>query len=173
MKLKHSNNYEQKDVLLTGLYSSMPVTCASKFCSGPFCSLRTFTSNLLSTRVSSATWPFCCNHETVSEPKLGASTGLVARLACMEKRWKANKKSKKVNKAGKLTEEVRHQLRAAFQSNSTLCARHYHLFRFNVGKTVFPQTAADQFEFSCMCACVKFSCAQLITSHTVCFPLTF
>lgn len=77
-----------------------------------------------------------------------------------------------MNKAGKLTEEVRHQLRAAFQSNSTLCARHYHLIRFNVGKTVFPQIPADQFEFSCMCACVVFLRMADYVTHGLFFNLT-
>lgn len=51
-------------------------------------------------------------------------------------------------KEGTLTEEISHQLRASFQSNSFQRARHGRLIHVNDDKNVFHQVPAAQFELS-------------------------
>lgn len=67
--------------------------------------------------------------EAAGEHALGTPAALLAPKSC--------EKGTKTNKAGKLTEEVGDQLRAASQSNSFLCARHDHQTRFSVDRNGF------------------------------------
>lgn len=154
--------------------------CALVLVIGPLLPRNASHGRAYSTRICSASKP--CNHEdsvlmtrqklaSTHARTLAAHAGLVARQprACKGAENPAEIKSKfqKKRKEGALTEEVSHQLRASFQSNSFQRARHDRQIHVNGDKNAFPQIPAAQFELSAACAHARSKPgAPLMTSRT-------